>query len=82
MQKILASFDNHQKGFSARKLSAFAMMWLIAYCHHFVDASNMVDVLMIDCAFVLLLLGIITMQQVVEFKNGNKPNNNEQNKTE
>lgn len=75
ISKLIASLDNHNKGFSARKLTAFATMWLIAYCHQWVSIENVVEVLMIDCAFVLLLLGIITMQQITEFKHGKQPTN-------
>lgn len=70
LHKLFASFDNTAGGLSARKLTAFAMMWLIAWCHRLVDATNVVEVLMIDCGFVLLLLGIITAQNVIELKNG------------
>lgn len=74
--KLIASFDTFSKGFSARKLTAFASMWLVAYCHRYCNADNAVQFLLIDCGFVLLLLGIVTMQQITEFKHGknNQPN--------
>lgn len=69
---LFSSFDNKQtSGFSARKLSAFIAMALVVYCHiDYVDKSVVVETICIDLGFVLLLLGIITMEQVIKFKSG------------
>lgn len=70
---LFASFNNLDGGFSARKLTAFALMILIAYVHYkYVDLSNAIEAILIDLAGVLLLLGIITFEQILKFKNGAK----------
>jgi hypothetical protein len=62
---IVASFDNTKIGFSSRKLTAFATMIMIAYCHfRFVDASNVVEVILIDMGFVLVLFGMTTYSNI------------------
>ena len=77
INKLIGSFDNVKgQGFSARKLTAFALMICIAFIHfRFVDINNAIEALMIDLSGVLLCLGIVTAQNIIEFKN----NNNQQN---
>lgn len=77
INNILASFNNYEKGFSARKLTAFSLMICIAYIHYkFVDTSIAIEVLIIDLSGVLIALGIVTAEQVIKLKNGgnNEPN--------
>lgn len=75
IDKILGSFDNSKNGFSARKLTAFSLMLCVGYLHVlFVDKDNVVEVMIIDLLTVLLLLGIITIQNVIELKNGYSAN--------
>jgi hypothetical protein len=70
---LFASFNNKEGGFSARKLTAFGLMVLITYTHYkYVDLSNAIEAILIDLAGVLIALGIITMEQVIKFKNGDK----------
>ena len=70
MKDLLASFNNHEKGFSARKLSAFALMCCIVWVHYkWVNHDNVAEVLIIDLCGVLLLLGLITFEQIIKFKN-------------
>ena len=70
---LFSSFNNLDGGFSARKLTAFALMILIAYVHYkYVDLSNAIEAILIDLAGVLLLLGIITFEQILLFKHGKK----------
>lgn len=58
-------------GFSARKLTALVIVCCIVYIHaKFVEAGNSVTVLVYDMLFVLLLLGIVTIDQLYRFKNG------------
>ena len=78
INKILGSFDNVKgQGFSARKLTAFALMLCIAFIHfRFVDINNAIEALIIDLSGVLLCLGIITAQNIIEFRNNS---NNQQN---
>lgn len=71
---ILNSFNNHEKGFSARKLSAFTLMACIVWVHYkWINHDNVAEVLIIDLCGVLILLGIITAEQIIKFKN-DKPN--------
>lgn len=77
INNILASFNNYEKGFSARKLTAFSLMVCIAYIHYkFVDTSIAIEALIIDLSGVLISLGIVTAEQVIKLKNGgnNEPN--------
>jgi len=73
--KILLSFENNKDGFSARKLTAFILVLNICYIHYkFVNSQNAVETIIVDLCGVLVSLGIITAQQVIELKNGNSPN--------
>ncbi len=66
---VLSSFDTNTKGASARKLTAFGFMLMMAYCHmRFVDHENVEGVLVIDGCCLLLILGIVTAEQVLKFK--------------
>jgi hypothetical protein len=71
INNLLDSFSNSQAGFSARKLSSFAFMILAYFIHwEFCTKDNAYDFLLVDLAMVLLLLGIVTVQNLIEFKNG------------
>ncbi len=73
---ILNSFKNDKDGFSARKLTAFALMGCIMYIHkYYVTAENATEVLIIDLCGVLIALGIVTAQNIIELKNGKNSNN-------
>lgn len=75
LQWLVSSLDTHSRGASARKLSAFAFMWAIAYCHlKYVDATIVVEVIWADIAGLLLCLGIVTIEQIVSLKSGGAPN--------
>ena len=68
-EKLLASFENSPAGFSARKLSAFVLMVCVVWLHYkYVDTSVVVEVIVTDLCFVLLLLGIITVQNIIELR--------------
>lgn len=77
IKKLLSSFDNKQEsGFSARKLTAFWCVMLLTFLHYkYVNFENCIDAIMVDSALVLILLGIITAEQIIKFKNGNNDNN-------
>lgn len=71
INKIILSFENSKDGFSARKLTAFILILCICYIHFkFVDLQNAVEVLIIDLCGVLIALGIVTAQNIIELKNG------------
>jgi hypothetical protein len=69
---IYNSFFNNKEGFSARKLTAFSLMVCVAWLHysHVTDA-NADTFLMYDLIAIFLLLGVITAQNIIHFKNGN-----------
>lgn len=73
---FVKSFYNGKKfdeGWSARKLTAFALMLCVGYCHlRFVDETNVVPVIAIDLGFVSLFLGMITAANLIEFYHGKK----------
>jgi hypothetical protein len=70
---LWASFNTYEKGASARKLTAFALMVLIAYCHiKYVDNTNVIEAIIIDLSGVLLCLGLVTASNIIELKNGSK----------
>lgn len=70
MEKILASFDNSNDGFSARKLSAFVGVTVsIVATFRFVDTTTIIEALMVWLCFALLCLGIITAEQVIRLRN-------------
>ena len=46
-------------------------MILIAYVHYkYVDLSNAIEAILIDLGGVLLLLGIVTFEQIIRFREG------------
>ena len=67
---LLASFHNEPGGFSGRKLSAFFAVMMAAYNLRFASTEIAVEMTMTWLGFALLCLGIITMQQITEFKTG------------
>lgn len=76
VKNILDSFKNNKSGYAARKLSAFAIMICIIYCHYkYVDAKNVIEVLIIDFSALFLLLGLVTAQNIIELKNGKQTTN-------
>ena len=67
-------------GFSSRKITAVAVniLYIIThvvwYKHAFLreDFEHFIMISIIDALYVLLLLGIVTFEQVVKLRNGNK----------
>jgi hypothetical protein len=78
---FLSSFDNTTNGMSARKVSAFHVMIIYTLSRTvfiFVvkDAWYLLLGSVLDTVFIMLLLGMITFEQIIKFKNGeshNKP---------
>lgn len=80
IQRLVNSLDNHSKdSFSGRKLTALSIIISVLighgiyYKHCFTkeDFSIYTTVLAIDYIAAGFFLGIITFQQVINFKNGN-----------
>lgn len=70
------SFDNSPGGASARKLTAFVSVLVAIYVtYQHTDNTNATTVLLIWSGDFLVALGIITMEQINKFKNGDKGNN-------
>jgi hypothetical protein len=69
---IFYSFDNKcDSGFDPRKLTAWAIVALAGYSHiHYVDQTVIVETLIVDYCAIGVLLGIVTMEQVIKLKAG------------
>lgn len=68
---IHESFTNSKVGYSARKLTSFGFFALAVFIHaKYCNIHNAFDFLCVDVAMILLLLGIVTIQNLIEFKNG------------
>lgn len=73
---LLGSFDNVKgNGFSGRKLTAFAFVVMSAYIHlKYVNETNAIEALIVDVCCILVSLGIVTAQNIIDLKNGsNEP---------
>lgn len=71
------SLTTNKDGYSARKLSAFLFMGLTVFIHaKYLSKETAYEFLIVDCAMILILLGIVTIQNIIEFKNGKTPANN------
>lgn len=66
--KIIAAFDNHSKGFSARKLSAFAIICCVIVLHVKWFKSDrweyLGEVLTLDFTFISVCLGMTTYENI------------------
>jgi hypothetical protein len=68
---VLDSFNTEKGGYSARKLTAFATVLCIIFIHvKYIETPNAIDALFYDMLFVLLMLGIVTFEQLYRFKTG------------
>lgn len=78
-KNIADSFNNNPgTGWSGRKLTAFTVTCMVIYCHlKYIDKDNVVEVLIIDFIAIGFLLGLVTFEQILKFKNGTaQPDNN------
>ena len=81
---VIGSLDNEKNsGFSARKITVLVVMVCVIFVHAswlkhaFLreDYEYIIEILTIDSLFVLLLLGIVTIEQISKLKNGSKDEN-------
>lgn len=80
LDNLINSFTTEKGGFAARKLTAFAFMLCIVYVHYSSLSKENVEVfLWVDLCGVMLCLGLVTAGNLIELKNGNKPETNGQN---
>ena len=71
-EKLLKSFDNSKDGYSGRKLSAFAGVFVATYItFKYIEPQYLIEAIMVWLCFSLLCLGIVTIEQIVKLKNGN-----------
>jgi len=82
-KNLLGSLDNKKNsGFSARKLTAFigvacyVLIHLSWLKHAFLkeDYEYMIELVVVDALFILLSLGIVTLEQISRLKEGNRGN--------
>ena len=70
-KKLFNSLDNHTLGYSGRKLSALAGVITAIYITvHLLPMDAQLHALYVWLLFALLCLGIVTIQNVIELKNG------------
>jgi hypothetical protein len=66
---LLNSLNTAIGGYSARKLTAFVTVICILYIHYkYIGSANAIDALFYDMMFVLVLLGIVTFEQLYRLK--------------
>lgn len=76
-QRIINAWDNVNEGLSFRKIVATFIILIIGYLEViYTDKNNLREVLVLDMVFSGLLIGLITMQQVIDLKNGRNDNKN------
>jgi hypothetical protein len=72
LKSIYESFTNAPGGFSARKLSAFYCLVIgTVATFKFGSNANSTELTVIWVLAAFLFLGIITFQQITDFRNGN-----------
>lgn len=68
ISKLISSFDTSNKGFSARKLSAFTAIVLVCIVHvKWLNSDRweyLAEILAMDYMFILTLLGFTTWQYI------------------
>lgn len=77
---LIKSFTTDSEGFSARKLSAFVgVMTAIYVTAKEIPQEAQIHALYAWLCFALICLGIVTVEQIIRFKNG--PESNSQTNT-
>lgn len=72
-RKVILSFENSKDGFSGRKLSAFTGVVMGgAVTLFYLNQKDMLSALYAWLLFALLCLGIVTIGNIIELKNGKK----------
>jgi len=72
--KLFASLDNTTLGYSGRKLTALASIIVGVYITYTLRVDAKLHALYAWQVLALLCLGIVTVEQIIKFKNGgNKP---------
>lgn len=71
LNNLLASLDVHTKGYSGRKLTAMWAVLVAAAVTYMLPTEARLHALYSWQLLALLCLGIVTVQQIINFKNGN-----------
>lgn len=76
-QWFVKTFTTENDGGSARKLSAFFAVVIVGGYITYINTTpeNVESILIIWLLFAVLCLGMVTFQQIIEFKNGKKDEN-------
>lgn len=69
-KNIFASLDNHNLGYSGRKLTALFAILMGAYVTYTLPLEVRLHALYSWQILALLCLGIVTVEQIIKFKNG------------
>lgn len=77
--KLFASLDNHSLGYSGRKLTALFCVLYGAYLSKDLECENRLHACYAFLSVALLCLGIVTVQNILDFKNGKENNNTDSN---
>lgn len=76
IKKLFNSLDNHSLGFSGRKLTALFSILMGAYITVVkLPTEQYFEALCAWLCVALLCLGIVTIQNIIEFKNGKQKEN-------
>jgi hypothetical protein len=72
---VLSSFDNHTSGMSGRKASSFHVMLIytasrIIFMMRVIDPYYLLLGSIVDGLFILLLFGIVTLEQISKLRSG------------
>ena len=71
IENILHALHNKPEGFSMRKITTAVTVLCMIYAHlRYLTPDNVVEMTIIDASFVSLLLGIVSAEQIIMFKNG------------
>ena len=76
---IINSFYNNNLGFSGRKLTALFCVLYGAYLSKDLEGENRLHACYAFLSVALLCLGIVTVQNIIDFKNGKENNNTDSN---
>ena len=72
INNIIGSFKTGDGGLSARKLTAFTSIMVAIYVTYTLPADMRLNALFAWQLLALLCLGIVTIEQIIKFKNENK----------
>ena len=71
INKLTQAFEYGNHGFSSRKLAAFTAVVTAIFISYYLPESERIHAIYVWLTFALLCLGIVTAQQVLQFKKEN-----------